>query len=76
MWGGGGQHCIFVILAFDCQRSEIFPEETIVDVSEVNQRRCLEESVQWLENVDRTHLILASGKLVQLKSLILSVCLI
>ena len=35
-----------------------------VSVSEVNQWRCLEESGQWLENVDRTHLVLGSGKLV------------
>ena len=36
---------------------------TIVYVAEVNQRCCLEERGQWLENVDRTHLvILASGK--------------
>ena len=27
---------------------------------EVNQQRWLEESRQWLENVDRTHLVLAS----------------
>ena len=38
--------------------------EKIVDVAEVNQQRCLEESGQWLKNVDRTHLLLASGKLV------------
>ena len=25
---------------------------------------CLEESGQWLENVDQTHLVMASGKLV------------
>ena len=41
---------------------EIFSEEKIVDVAEVNQQRCLEESGQWLENVDRTHPPLASGK--------------
>ena len=35
----------------------------------VNQRRCLEESGQRLENVDRTHLVLASGKLVLQKRL-------
>ena len=33
-----------------------------VSVAEVNQRHCLEESGQCLENVDRTHLRLASGK--------------
>ena len=36
----------------------------MVDAAEVNQRRCIEESGQWLENVDRTHLVLASGELV------------
>ena len=41
---------------------EIFSEEKIIDVAEVNQRRRLEESGQWLESVDRTHLVLASGK--------------
>ena len=36
------------------------------NVTEVNQQRRLEESGQWLENVDRTHLVLAwaCGKLV------------
>ena len=27
------------------------------NVTEVNQQRWLEESGQWLENVDRTHLV-------------------
>ena len=40
----------------------IFLRGKIINVSEVNQWRCLEESGQWLENVDRTHLVLASGK--------------
>ena len=34
-------------------------EEKIVNVAEVNQWRCLEESRKWLENVNRTHLVLA-----------------
>ena len=42
----------------------ISSEGKIVDVAEVNQQHCLEESGQWLENVDRTHQVLASGKLV------------
>ena len=43
----------------------IFTEETIVDVAEVYQRRCLEESGQWFEeNFDQTHVVLASDKLV------------
>ena len=34
----------------------------IIDVAEVSQWRWAEESGQWLENVDRTHLVQASGK--------------
>ena len=40
---------------FDSQRSQ-----KIVDVAEVNQWCCLEESGQWPENADQTHLVLAS----------------
>ena len=29
----------------------------------VNQQHCLEESEQWLENVDGTHQVQAGGKL-------------
>ena len=43
-------------------------EEKNVAVAEVYQPHCLEESGQWLENVDQTHLVLASGKLVLQKS--------
>ena len=39
----------------------------IIDVAEVNQQHWIEESGQWLENVDRTHLVLSSGKPVQQK---------
>ena len=38
--------------------------EKIVAVGEVNQRHCVEERGQWLENIDRTLLVLSSGKLV------------
>ena len=34
-----------------------FSEEKMVDVAEVNQRHCLKESGQWLENLNRTHLV-------------------
>ena len=44
-----------------------FTEENIVNVAEVNQQRCIEESGQRLENVGQTHLVLASGMLVQQK---------
>ena len=41
-----------------------FPQEKIVDAVDVHQRRWFEESWQWLEKIDRTPLVLASGKLV------------
>ena len=50
---------------------EIFFCGKIIDVAEVNQRPWLEESGQGLENGDRTHLVLASGKPVLQKSLII-----
>ena len=34
----------------------------IIKVAEVYQRRWLEESGQWLENADRTHLVRECGK--------------
>ena len=37
-------------------------QRKIFNVAEVNQQRWLEERGQWLENVDLTHLVLASGK--------------
>ena len=40
-----------------------FLEEKSVNFAELNQQRCLEESRQWLENVDRTHLVFAKGKI-------------
>ena len=43
---------------------KIYSAEKIADVDEMNQRRCLEESEQWFENVEQTHLVLDSGKLV------------
>ena len=46
-----------------------FDSQEIVYVAEINQWRCSEESGQWLENVDQTHLVLASGKLVLQKTL-------
>ena len=50
---------------FDSQRSQnLFFHGKKVDVAEVNQRRCQEESGQWPENVDQTHLVLAIGRLV------------
>ena len=46
-------------------RIPAFPKKfigKIIDVAEANLWRWLEDSGQWLENVDRTHLVLASGK--------------
>ena len=48
---------------FDFQRYQNFFRRKIVDVAEATQRPCLEESGQWLENVDQMHLVLASGDL-------------
>ena len=42
-------------------------EEKIVDVAEVNRWHRQKERGQWLENVDWTHLVPASGKLVLLE---------
>ena len=55
--------------ATDSIPSGFFQMKKIVDVGGVNQWRCLEESGQRLKNVDRTHLVLASGKLVLQKML-------
>ena len=41
--------------------------EKIVHAADLKQQHCLEKSGQCLENVDQTHLVLASGKLVQQK---------
>ena len=48
---------------------EFFQRNKLVHVAEVNQRHCLEESGQWLENVDRTHQVPYSGELVIQKEL-------
>ena len=39
-----------------------FSDQKNVDVAEVNQQYCLEESEQCLENANRTYLVLANGK--------------
>ena len=52
---------------FDHQLSPKISEEKLGNVAEVNQPHCIEESEQWLENVDQTHLELACGKLVPQK---------
>ena len=41
---------------------KLFSEDKITHAAEVNQRRWLEESGEWLENVDKTTLVLARGK--------------
>ena len=59
---------------FDSQHSQKISEEQIIDVAEFNQRRWLEETGQWLENVDQIHPVLANGKPILQKSEI-GVCL-
>ena len=49
---------------FNSQCTPKNSEEKIVNVVKVNQRHCLEESEQWLENVDWNHLVSASLQLV------------
>ena len=46
---------------FDFQRTRNILRGKIVKVADVNQRRWLEESGQWLENDDQTHLVQASA---------------
>ena len=48
----------------------MFLVKKIVGIAEVNECHCDEESGQWFGNVDQTHPVLASGKLVLQKSLI------
>ena len=47
---------------FDSQHARYFSEEKNIDGALVKQWQWLEEKGQWLENVDRTHLVLGSGK--------------
>ena len=44
-------------------------EEKIIDVAEVNQWRWVEESEQWVENVDQTHQVVADIDLAFLATL-------
>ena len=52
---------------FGSQPSQNISKEKSIDIAEVKQCRWLEYSGLCLENVDRTHLVLASGKPVQQK---------
>ena len=66
-WGGGGgivQRLQNRCPRFESQHSRNFLKEKMVDLVEVNQRGCIEESGQWHDNINRTHLVMASGKLV------------
>ena len=62
-WGQHGTHTCFRTqlpwVRFPALPS-FFTVEKIVEVAEVNRQCCLEESGTWLENIDRTHLVLAS----------------
>ena len=55
-------------LGFDSRHSRNFFRGKIIDVTEVNQWHWLEKSGHGLENVDKIHLVLASGKPVLQKS--------
>ena len=69
-WGHWGLHSTEVAHMLLAQQPQVwfpaFPQKhyrgKIIDVAEINQHPWLEESGQWPENVDRTHLALASGK--------------
>ena len=72
--GWRGMHSTEVVYLLLTQKPQvripafpIFFSGNFFKVTEVNQQRWWEESGQWLENVDRTHLVLASGKPVQQK---------
>ena len=60
---------------FDSQHSQKISEEQIIDVAEFNQWRWLEETGQWLENVDQIHPVLANGKPILQKKTEIGVCL-
>ena len=57
---GGGSIAQWLASMFDSRRSRKFFR--VINIAEVNQWRWLVESGHWLENIDRTHLVLASGK--------------
>ena len=60
----GGLHCSEVAFLLLTQQAQVqfsaFPK-IYFDVAEIYQQRCLEESGQRHENVDRIHLVLASS---------------
>ena len=41
---------------------KVFRRKKNIAAVDVNQQHWVEESGQWLENADKTHLVLASGK--------------
>ena len=47
-----------------------FSKEKIINVAEFNPWHWLEESGQWLENVDQTHIVLPNGKPVAQQNII------
>ena len=70
-WGGGRiAQWLAYLLPDPAALGSIHSVPKIVDIAEVNQQCCLEESGRWLENFDLTHLGLASGKLVIHKKLL------
>ena len=72
--GGGSIAQFLVYLLPDPAAPGSFPskkisEEKIIDVAEVNQWRWVEESEQWVENVDQTHQVVADIDLAFLATL-------
>ena len=41
---------------------KMFQRKNFIPLAEVNRWRLLKESVEWPENVDQSHLVLASGR--------------
>ena len=61
---------MLTILASGPSCPGLIPSVPIIKVAEVKSTARLEESGQWLANVDRTHLKLAGGKPVLQKTLL------
>ena len=66
--GGEGLHSTEVAFLLLTQRPRV--QFSAFPFAEINRRFWIEESGQRLENIDRTHLLLASGKLVLHKSIV------
>ena len=73
LMGGGdclGTEVEFLLLTQRPWDNSLLFMKMYFNVDEIYQRRWLEESEQWLENDDQTHLVLVSSKLVLQRSII------